>query len=102
MGLKKQFSKTKPVCKVTFLLPKEAASSAKEVFLVGDFNSWDTKATPMKKMKDGTFSITLNLDKDHEYQYRYLIDGSKWENDWDADKYIQAPLGNTDNSVVVI
>ncbi|MCI6365047.1 MAG: glycoside hydrolase, partial [Spirochaetia bacterium] len=35
------------------------------------------------------------------YQFRYLLDGYKWENDWNADKYIPAPYSNADNSVVV-
>ena len=38
----KKFLKSKPVCKATFTLPAEAAQGAKKVFLVGDFNNWDT------------------------------------------------------------
>ena len=41
--------------------------------------------------KDGSFSAKLELDAGREYQFRYLIDGSRWENDWKADKYIPAP-----------
>ena len=37
--LKKQFLKTKEVCKVTFSLPE--AVQGETVFLVGDFNNWD-------------------------------------------------------------
>jgi hypothetical protein len=42
----------------------------------------------------------LTLDAGREYQFRYLVDGKKWENDWKADKYVAAPYSNADNSVV--
>jgi 1,4-alpha-glucan branching enzyme len=96
--LKKQYLKTKPVCKVTFSLP--ASVQGENVYLVGDFNGWDEEATPMKRLKDGSFAITLDLDKDKEYQFRYLVNGSEWHNDWEADKYVPNPFSG-DNSVVV-
>ncbi len=96
--LKKQFLKTKQACKVTFTLPEQV--KAETAHLVGDFNNWDEKATPMKKAKkDGYFSITLELDKDKEYQFRYLVNGTEWHNDWHADKYVPSPFSG-DNSVV--
>jgi 1,4-alpha-glucan branching enzyme len=100
--MKKRMLKTRPVCKVTFELPVEAAGAATAVNLVGDFNGWDTGGTPMKRRKDGSFSVTIDLDCDREYQYKYLIDSQTWENDWSADKYIPSPLGDGDNSVVVV
>ena len=106
MSLKKQFLKSKPVCKVTFRLPSEAAKDANTVHIVGDFNSWDIYATPMKKLKDGSFTVTVDLETDKEtnkeYQFRYLIDENTWENDWSADKYVPTPFGNAENSVVVV
>ena len=62
MAISKQYLKSKPVCKVTFSI---AAEDANEVSLVGTFNNWDTKAEPLKKLKNGTFKGTLNLDKDN-------------------------------------
>ena len=56
---------------------------------------------PLKKKKDGSFSIEIELEKGKEYQFRYLLDGKHWENDWAADKYIPAPFSHTDNSVVI-
>jgi len=96
--LKKQFLKTKPVVKVTFSLPE--AVQGETVYLVGDFNNWDEAATPMKRQKDGSFSTTLDLDKEREYQFRYLVNGTEWHNDWEADKYVPNPYSG-DNSVVV-
>lgn len=97
--IKKQFLKSKPVCKATFTLPVEAAPDAKSVQLVGDFNAWSVEnAVEMKKQKDG-FKAVLELESGKEYEFRYLIDGEKWENDWEADKYVASPFG-TNNSVV--
>ena len=102
MSTKKNYLKSRPVCKVTFSLPQEAVKTAKTVHLVGAFNDWDEAGHPMRKQKDGSFSATLELEKGHEYQFRYLIDGSKWENDWNADRYVPSGLDVCDNSVVIV
>jgi 1,4-alpha-glucan branching enzyme len=96
--LKKQFLKTKNVCKVTFSLP--AAVQGETVYLVGDFNSWDEHSHPMKRQKDGSFTLTVDLEKGREYQFRYLVNGTEWHNDWEADRYVPNPFSG-DNSVVV-
>lgn len=95
--LKKQQLKSKPICKVTFYTP--ASIEANSVHLVGDFNQWEETATEMKKLKDGRFSVTLELDANKEYQFRYLVNGSEWHNDWEADRYVPNPFSG-DNSVV--
>jgi 1,4-alpha-glucan branching enzyme len=100
-GIKKQYLKSGPVCRVTFTLPKDAAPEAQNVAIVGDFNNWDREATPMKRLKDGNFTVTLELQRDREYRFRYLIDGNRWENDWHADRYEKNRYGD-DDSVVVI
>ena len=100
MSLKKRFLKSRPVCQVTFRLPLEAASQAKEVVLLGDFNNWDqNNGFPMKKTKT-YFTTTIDLKPDQIYEFRYLIDGQFWENDWEADRYVESPMG-VENSVVV-
>jgi len=101
-GVKKEYLKTKKICKVTFRLPRIAAPKANSVCIVGEFNNWNIYATPMKKLKSGDFKITLNLESGQEYQFRYLIDGDKWENDWNADKYVKSPYGDSDNSVIIV
>jgi len=40
------------------------------------------------------------LSAGREYQFRYLVDGQDWYNDWQADKYVPNNFGG-DNSVVV-
>lgn len=102
VGIKKEYPKSKNVCVVTFRLPKIAASDAKSVFIVGDFNDWNIHTNRMKKLKNGDYSIKLELQPGKEYQFRYLIDESKWENDWNADKYVRSPYGDSDNSVIIV
>ena len=102
MGIKKQYLKSKPECKVTFTLPKEAVGGAKKVMLVGEFNNWSETKTPLKKMKNGSASVSLNLGTGREYQYRFLLDGKHWENDWQADKYAPSGIPGVENSVVVL
>ena len=97
--LKKQQLKSKSVCKVSFTLPE--AIKAETAYLVGDFNNWDEKTTLMKKpKKNGQFTVTLDLEKGREYQFRYLVNGTEWHNDWHADKYVPNPFSG-DNSVVI-
>jgi len=84
--------------RVTFELP--SSIWAERVNLVGDFNDWDTAANEMRQSRtDGAWRITLTLPAGREYQFRYLVNGRDWHNDWHADRY--APnLYGTDNSVV--
>jgi len=100
-GIKKTYLKDKDVCRVRFKLPKVVAIGARSVCIVGDFNNWNIHENPMKKLKDGDYSIKLDLETGREYQFRYLIDEIKWENDWNADKYVKSSYGNFDNSVVL-
>ncbi len=99
-GIKKEYIKKTNLCRVTFKLPKIAAPNAKCVCIVGDFNNWNIHSNPMKKLKNGDYTIKLDLEPGREYEFRYLIDESKWENDWNADKYVKSPYGNFDNSVI--
>jgi len=101
MSLKKQSIKTKPECKVTFILAKEIAASVNRANLVGDFNDWDIESIPMKKLKTGEFAATVNLALGKEYQFRYLLDSREWINENEADKYVPNAF-QSENSVVVV
>ena len=76
MSVKKQFSKTKKICKVTFCLPKRVVKSAQSVHLLGNFNNWNE--TPLKKTADGKYLTELTLETGKEYQFRYLLDRTHW------------------------
>ncbi len=101
--LEKNYLKTRPVCKVTFTLPLEAAPEANHVQLLADFNDWgrELPAIEMKKTKHG-FRTTVELEPGRRYEFRYLIDNIHWENDWHADGYVPSPYQGIDNSVLVL
>ncbi len=83
--------------RVTFSMP--AAIWADTIYLVGDFNNWDKTATPLR-LGEQNWSVSLELEVDRAYQYRYLVNGSDWYNDWRADRYEPNEFGG-DNSVVI-
>lgn len=101
MSVKKQYLKSRPACKVTFKLPGDALTNVDKVQLIGEFNNWDMKVLPMKKLKSGDFTETLELETGREYQYRFLINGQDWITDSEADKLIPNSFFS-DNSVIVI
>nr|CAA6819516.1 MAG: 1,4-alpha-glucan branching enzyme (EC [uncultured Thiotrichaceae bacterium] len=102
MSLKKQYLKSRPACKVALRVPKAAAQDVKTVHVVGDFNEWQVDATPMKALKNGDFTCTVELSTEQDqYEFRYLLDNGQWENDWAADAYIPNGMG-TENSVICL
>ncbi len=100
-GIKKQYLKSNGACKVTFTLPRYAAPNAQVVTIVGDFNNWNLTETPMKRLNNGDFTVTLKLSGEREYRFRYFIDANRWENDWKADRYVPNAYGCDDSLVVV-
>ena len=102
MAITKRYLKTRPVCKVTFKIPAEVANAAKTASIVGEFNNWSQTAAPMRRLKDGAFTATLDLDKGAVYQFRYFLDDHRWENEAEADKFVLSPYGDSDNSVIIV
>jgi 1,4-alpha-glucan branching enzyme len=72
---------------------------AKKVFLVGDFNRWDERKHPMKKLKNKSWKLEVKLPAG-EYKFKYLVDGN-WINDPVAHKYVPNIYGGEDSVVVV-
>lgn len=96
--IKKEPSERENFVKVTFTLPP--AIWAETVHLAGDFNNWNKTSHPLVwDRQEEVWKITLELPKGAEYQFRYLVNGTEWHNDWHADKYAPNPYGG-DNSVV--
>lgn len=102
MSIKKQFLKSKPICKVTFKVTKEQANNASKISLLGDFNHWDEESGAMKALKDGSFTMSLDLETGREYHFRYLADSQIWMNDAEADKFVPSGYGDAENSVIVL
>jgi 1,4-alpha-glucan branching enzyme len=85
--------------KVTFSLP--TTLWAESVALVGDFNQWNPTSHPLHQSRSsGEWEIVLLLPSGKAFQFRYLINGTDWHNDWHADRYEPNVYGS-DNSVVL-
>ena len=87
--LKKRFFKTVDECEVTFELAAEKAEHAE---LVCEINGW--KPIRMKKARKGPFRTRLRFPKEQSYEFRYLIDDSRWINDAEADDYRPNGMGD--------
>jgi len=96
---KKTYGKTTKTCKVTFELPAEVSAEAASV--CGDFNDWSPTAHPMQRRKNGRLTATIALPVDQSYRYRFLLDGTQWENDWDAEMYVSNHFGTEDSLIRV-
>ena len=100
MSIKKGSLTKNGACKVTFNLPSSISETARTAHVVGGFNDWDPTKSPMKKAKSGKFSLSLELPCNTEYEFRYLVDETSWETDWESDSVKPAPWGDEYNSVV--
>ena len=88
MSIKKQYLKTKPICKVTFKIEAAVSNAAPKAHVVGEFNGWSTS--------------TIALEKGREYQFRYWLGQQHWENDNEADRQVPTPFGDSRNSVIAL
>jgi hypothetical protein len=100
MSITKNYQTAKGICKVTFSHP--STDGIKTIQVLGDFNNWDSKTAPKMKKGKSEFSTIIELAAGQAYQFKYLINGSNWENDTNADNYVQSPFGGQHNGVVVI
>ena len=50
------------------------APQAEKVLLVGDFNDWNPRATPMARQPDGRWMASLELTHGY-HEYFFLVDG---------------------------
>ena len=99
--LKKQYIKSRDSYKVTFRLAKHEQPDYEinSVTLVADFNDWSFSDTPMLKLKNGDYKTVVELEAGKKYEFRYLLNGEKWYNEWEADEYIMGDFGK-DNCVI--
>ena len=72
------------------------APEASEVFLVGDFNEWNTNGFRMRKFKDGSCKKMVKLPPGR-YEYRFVVDGN-WCTDPQNNERCENPFGS-ENSV---
>jgi len=77
------------------------APQAANVSLVGDFNGWDTRATPMSSQnKDGTWTVFVPLEPGL-HTYSFVLDGSHFVPDPAAPIAPDADFGHPSSVVLV-
>jgi len=99
--IKRSHPTDKTRCRVTFFLPGEAAPDASSVAVAGSFNGWVVDHHLLARLESGDFCLDIELPTDTEHQFRFVIDGVRWENAWNADKYVWCDYGQCENSVIV-
>jgi 1,4-alpha-glucan branching enzyme len=66
--------------RVTFILSPEIWADS--IALVGEFNGWDPHTLLLHQShRDEGWSVTLELETNRSYRFRYLVDGSEWMDD---------------------
>ncbi len=86
---------------VIFTYPS-MGESTRTAQVVGDFNNWNTlNCIDLKLQDDGVFVAKLWLPTDKAYQYRFIINGERWENAANAAQYVSTPFGN-ENMVLAV
>ena len=98
MSIKKQFIKTKPVCKVTFSVEAKEANTAS---VVGDFNNWNPAEGELSKLKNGTFKGVFELPKNASYEFKYVVDGD-FINEPEADAFKWNDFAGAENGVLEV
>lgn len=99
--IEREYSKDKSKCRIAFRLPEDFAPAARSIAVAGSFNDWDRSSHPLKKQKSGEFSLVVEVKAGVEYEFRFVVDETRWENAWNADKYVWSDYGNCENSVIV-
>ncbi len=99
--IKKQYSKSKPVCKVTFSLTTDQVGKKAEVRVLGTFNDWSWDKGLVLEAKKKSYSAVIELPAGATYEFRYMINGQGWFNDEIADDYQITPFFSH-NCVLVV
>lgn len=76
-----------------------ADARARTVSLVGDFNAWAKRATPLRVAKPGVWSAQVALPPGR-HEYAFVVDGKRWVADPAAERL--ADDFDTPSSVVTV
>ena len=97
--LLKNWDPTRGRYEVTFDLP--AGLDVESAAVVGDFNDWSADSHVMERTADGRLEVRVPFEPGTRAQFRYRIDGDRWENDWNADDYVANEFGGEDSLLIV-
>jgi 1,4-alpha-glucan branching enzyme len=84
--------------KVTFSLPYSEGQAA--IAVAGDFNDWSTTSHKLAKRNNGTCSVSVVLEPEQRYRFRYYSEEGHWFNDEAADGY-EASEHNSENCILL-
>lgn len=100
--MKKVLVKNQAAFNVTFNYNVVSENPVESVTVLGDFNEWSIdNGYELKKNKKGDFEGTYSIPAGRDYHFRYLVNGVRWANEKDADRFETSPLHrHIDNSVL--
>ncbi|MFQ5796830.1 MAG: glycogen-binding domain-containing protein [Candidatus Bipolaricaulia bacterium] len=67
------------------------APQAEAVYLVGSFNGWQVRVTPMERERGDIWTVTIALEPGR-YEYMFVVDG-KWVSDPNAPRTVDSGFG---------
>jgi hypothetical protein len=76
------------------------AASASSVAIVGDFNDWEEGGSPLSRVTDQVWAITIPLAPGR-YHYTFVVDGTQWVADPLAPRTLEDDFGRP-NSVITV
>jgi len=75
---------------VTFIL--EPVEDFSGVYLVGDFNDWNPNANPMYHGRNGMWWLSLDLEPNQTYEYRYRSAEGEWIDDPSSESLVNTAM----------
>jgi 1,4-alpha-glucan branching enzyme len=87
-----------------YLVPAQRSyrsAGSRPAALCGEFNNWSAQDIRLERGDDGSWQATVALEPGRSYRYRYLLDGERWENAWQAGRYVPNSHGGTDSVIIV-
>jgi hypothetical protein len=79
----------------SFVAPRDAS-----VFLLGDFNGWDERATPLEYAADDLWEVVVELEPG-EHEYKFLVDGRRKLDPSNPDE-VEGASGGVDSRIRVL
>lgn len=78
------------------------APTARSVALVGDFNDWNSQATPLRPASsNGVWTVSVPLAAGR-HQYAFIVDGTRWMADPTAPAAVDEDFGVPSSVVTVV
>jgi 1,4-alpha-glucan branching enzyme len=98
-GKKRSVTKKKEILDLKEVEFSFYAPEAREVFLAGGFNHWDTRSLPMRKDEEGIWRCMVELNPG-SYEFKFFVDGV-WFEDLTGAKLVPNPFGTQNYAIGV-